>query len=150
MRPVTVRRVSTLPCTRSLSSHSCTQDLRSPVLFCRRKYLLNISASGIFLILDRTSSLTIIFSLSVNFVGFHPNSIRRSAICLRLAMLKGISLIFVFNCSFLGGKVVSAHSSSSDISSSSFAKSSWPFIILNANPFCCCLSTITLMSLSNW
>ena len=147
MRPVIVLSVNTLPRTRMSSPHSLIHALRSPVLFCRRKYLLNICASGI-LILDRTSSLTMTLPLSVNLVGSQPRSIKRSAICLRLAILKGIFLVFVFSSTIVGSNSSSACRSSSCCSSSSLASNNCAFIRSKAKPFFCCLSSMIRISRS--
>jgi len=84
MRPVIVRSVITLPCTLLLSSHASIQDSTITALFCNKKYFANLSAvsfnSGS-LIVFKTASLIIIFSLSVNCLGFQPLFINLSAIC---------------------------------------------------------------------
>ena len=147
IRPVMVLRVSTLPRTRMSSPHSLIQALRSPVLFCSRKYLLNIWASGIS-ILERTSSLTMTLPLSVSLSGSQPRCIRRSAICFRLAILNGISLVFVFNSTIVGSNSSSALRSNSCCSSSSLASSSCAFIRSKAKPLFCCLSTMIRTSRS--
>ena len=137
IRPVIVRSVITLPLTFSSSSDACIQDLSKPVRFCKRKYLLNILASGMSIV-SSISSETMTLPLSVFFVGFQPRSIRRSAICLRLAMLKGIYLVLVLSSTLVGSNISCALSSRSRCSSSSTHKKDIALRISKAKPFFSC------------
>ena len=103
---LTVPNVFILPCTlKVLGLQNLIQDLTCDARFCSSKYLRIDSDSGIPLTLARTSSLTMMFPFSVLRVGFHPFSIRRSAICLRDAGLKGFSLVLVLSCIISGGNI---------------------------------------------
>ena len=148
IRPVIVFNVITLPCTLLSSSHNSIHDLICDTLFCSSKYLENILASFIS-ILFNTSSFTITLPLSVLSLGFHPFSIRRSAICFLLPILKGIYLTLVLSCTSAGGNISVASLDKLLASSSKDALSVVAFLKSKVNPFSSCLSIITLTFFSS-
>ena len=90
-----VRSVNTLPCTLPSSPTAFNQEVICDARFSNNKYLAINFASGMSSF-SRTSSATIGCPFSVCLSGFHPKSIRRSAICLRDAGLNTVTLSFNF------------------------------------------------------